>query len=116
MLLANDDTFQKKIGPTPVGGEILVKVQISVAIMQIERTGSNNSDFDQSKKVQICDIDKTLKDSKPISFVLCFQCALLTPLRHQHIATTRLHFCVSTRRIQSPLRELVLIRRSAHLW
>ena len=88
MLLANDDTFQKKIGPTPVGGEILVKVQISVAIMQIERTRSNNSDFDQSKKVQICDIDKTLKDSKPISFVLCFRCVLLIPLRHQQVTTT----------------------------
>jgi hypothetical protein len=47
VLLANDDTFQKKFGYTPDGGEILVKVQISVAIMQIERTGSTNSDFDQ---------------------------------------------------------------------
>jgi hypothetical protein len=33
----------KKIGPTPVGGEILVKVQISVAIMQLDGTrGSTN--------------------------------------------------------------------------
>ena len=38
---------EKNFGPTPDGGEILVKVQISVAIMQIERTGSTNSDFDQ---------------------------------------------------------------------
>jgi hypothetical protein len=37
----------KKFGPTPVGGEILVKVQISVAIMQLETTRGTNSDFDQ---------------------------------------------------------------------
>jgi hypothetical protein len=54
VLLANDDTFQKKFGPTPDGGEILeVKVQISVTIMQIERTGSTNSDFDQATYIII---------------------------------------------------------------
>ena len=30
--------FKKKFGPTRDGGEILVKLQISVTIMQIERT------------------------------------------------------------------------------
>ena len=36
VLLANSDTYQKKkkFGPTPDGGEILVKVQKGVAIMQ----------------------------------------------------------------------------------
>jgi len=46
VLLANSDTFQrkKKFGPTPDGGEILVKVQISGAII---RKRSPSSEFDQ---------------------------------------------------------------------
>jgi hypothetical protein len=46
VLLANSDTFQrkKKFGPTPDGGEILVKVQISDAII---RKRSPSSEFDQ---------------------------------------------------------------------
>ena len=39
VLLANSDTYQrKKFDPTPDGGEILVKIQIGVAIMQKEES------------------------------------------------------------------------------
>ena len=114
MLLANNDTYQRKkfwsnsrrwrnIGESP--NRCCYHAERGVLALNLI-----------SENVQISIIGKTLKNSKPIyfvlckSFVLCVRSGLLiNPLRHQHVVTTRLHFCVSTRRIQSPLTRILLI-------
>ena len=100
VLLANSDTYQRKkiwsnsrrwrnIGESPNR----CCYHAGRGVLTLKLIGGN---------VQNSIIGKPLKNSKPIyfvlceSFVLCVRSGLINPLRHQHVITTRLHFCVST--------------------